>query len=105
MTLRIVTLAAAQLFDLLTFVRLVELRGIGAEGNPFIREAVESYGLPPVVLLKVALALLLVSAFVVLYQGVSGQGSRRRYPELAGVIVIAAVVFGFLGGLSNVASL
>jgi hypothetical protein len=101
-TLRIVTLTAAQLFDLLTFVRLVDARGPNAEGNPLVRYAVEAHGLPTVVLLKLALVLLLVSAFVTLYRGGS---SGRRFPRYAGVIVAASVISGLLGGLSNVATL
>jgi hypothetical protein len=95
---RIMAVLAAQLFDLATFTIMVGRHGIGTELNPLVAHGFDGFGMPIVVVMKVALVVQLASTIVVLERG----GRRgRRFPGLAATIAVAAVVAGLIGGISN----
>ena len=86
---RIAAVLAAQLFDLATFTIMVGRHGIGTELNPLVAHGFDGFGMPMVVVMKVALVVQLASTIVVL-----DRGGRRRHPipGLAATIAVAAVV-------------
>ena len=96
-TLAILTATTAQLLDLSTFVRMIDLHGIAAEANPLVERALADGGLPFAAVAKVAALAVVVAVTVVL----AGTDDRRRHPRLAGSVVAVAVLAGLLGGLSN----
>ena len=92
----ILTMAAAQMLDLATFVTMVDLDGPRAEANPLILAILGSGGIGTVVLAKVALVVLVAGVAVMLYLG-RERGSRR-----AGAILLGcATVAGLVGSWSN----
>jgi hypothetical protein len=96
MPLALLTMTIAQLFDLGTFVRMVQGHGSGAEANPLVHELLVGFGLPFVAVAKIA-ALSLVVAIVVVLAGRTATGHAR----LVALVVALAIVGGLLGGLSN----
>jgi hypothetical protein len=96
---RLAALFAAQLFDFGTFTRMVGRHGIVAELNPLVAQGFVAFGLPILVLVKLALVLLLGS--IVVLVGRDGP-ERRSIPGLAASITILAVIGGLVGGISNV---
>jgi hypothetical protein len=95
---RIATLFAAQFFDFGTFTLMVGRHGIGAELNPIVSQGFEAFGLPVLVLAKVALVVLLGSIVVLLARDSAGRLSR----PLAASVAVLAVAAGLAGGISNV---
>lgn len=96
---RLATLLAAQLFDFGTFTLMIGKHGIAAELNPIVAQGFETYGLPVLILTKLALVVLLASIVVLLTREVP---SRRTIPGLAALVTICAVIGGLVGGISNV---
>jgi hypothetical protein len=96
---RLAALLAAQLFDFGTFTLMVGRHGIVAELNPLVAQGFVAFGLPILVLVKLALVLLLGS--IVVLVGRDGP-ARRSIPGLAASITILGVVAGLVGGISNV---
>jgi hypothetical protein len=96
---RLAALLAAQLFDLGTFTLMVGRHGIVAEANPVVSQGFVAFGLPVLVVAKVALVVLLGSIVVLLARD---RPSRRSIPGLAATITVLAVVGGLAGGISNV---
>jgi hypothetical protein len=96
MPLAMLTLTIAQLFDLGTFVRMIEWHGSGAEVNPLVHGLLVGFGLPFVAVVKVA-ALSLVAAVVAV---LAGRASSRQV-RLAAIVVAIAIVGGLVGGWSN----
>jgi hypothetical protein len=96
---RLAALLAAQLFDFGTFTLMVGRHGIVAELNPLVAQGFVTFGLPILVLVKLALVLLLGS--IVVLVGRNGP-SRRSIPGLAASITILGVIAGLVGGISNV---
>ncbi|HEY6056457.1 MAG TPA: hypothetical protein VIV06_00415, partial [Candidatus Limnocylindrales bacterium] len=97
----LLAVVAAQWLDFATFVAMVRERGVGSEANPVVGAALAMGGMPLVTLGKFALMLLLVSTVVIL----GGERRAARYPRLARTIVIASVLAGIVGGVSNVATI
>jgi hypothetical protein len=96
---RLAALLAAQLFDFGTFTLMVERHGIVAEMNPLVAQGFEVYGLPILVVVKLALVVLLGSIVVLLAR----EGpARQTVRGLAASITILAVIGGMVGGISNV---
>jgi len=95
---RLAALFAAQLFDFGTFTGMIDRHGIRAELNPIVVQGFEAFGMPVVVLVKMALVVLVGS--VVFLLATEGQG-RKPQPGLATVVTLVAVSAGFLGGVSN----
>ena len=98
---RLAALFAAQFFDLGTFTLMVDRHGPAAEANPIIAQGYADWGLVLVVVAKLALILLVGSIVVLLAK----HPTRRSSLSIAAVISVAAVVAGFTGGVSNLATL
>jgi hypothetical protein len=95
---RLAAVFAAQLFDLGTFTGMIDRHGIHAELNPIVVRGFDAFGMPIVVLVKLALVVLVGS--VVFLLATEGPG-RKAQPNLATVVTLVAVAAGFLGGVSN----
>jgi hypothetical protein len=96
--LRLATILAAQLFDFGTFTVMIARHGIGGEANPIVSSGFAAFGLPIVVIAKIALVVLCGSLQIVLLRGVvAGRTSRR----LATIVALLAVAAGLVGGISN----
>jgi hypothetical protein len=88
-------LAAAHLFDFVSFIVMTGRHGIAAELNPIVVALAEGYGLPGLTVAKIAAVLLLGSVFLVLAP------QRRR---LASSVMLIGIAAGVLGGISNLAT-
>jgi hypothetical protein len=89
----LLTVAAAQLLDLATFIEMMRRVGPVAEANPLVAILYTVYGLPIVAVTKVALIGLVTSIVVVM--------ARRPADRMMGVVIGAAIVAGLVGGVSN----
>lgn len=98
---RLAALFAAQFFDLGTFTLMVDRYGVAAEANPIIAQGFANWGLVLVVVAKIALFVLVGSIVVLLAE----HPTRRSSLGIAAVVTVAAVVAGFTGGVSNLATL
>ena len=90
----VLTMAAAQLLDLATFVAMVNAAGPAAEANPLVAFLFGAYGFPMVAIAKIVL-LAVTAAIVAMLLGV------RPRPRLAGAVIAAGIVVGIVGGISN----
>ena len=99
MVLAVLTLTVAQLFDLGTFVRMIDGHGAAVEANPLVRFLLVDYGLPMLAVAKLA-ALSLVVAVVAHLAGRAAQPEHRR---LVGSLLAIAILAGLVGGWSNAA--
>jgi hypothetical protein len=98
---RLAALFAAQFFDLGTFTLMVDRHGVAAEANPIIAQGFSDWGMVLVVVAKLALVVLVGSIVVLLAE----HPTRRSSLGIAAVVTVAAVVAGFTGGVSNLATL
>lgn len=89
----VLAVGVAQIGDLLTFVRMIGIAGIGAELNPLVARGAETLGVAALVGMKVALIVLIGAVFAVL---------ARSHRRLAATIATAGTMAGLLGALSNV---
>jgi hypothetical protein len=96
---RLVSVLVAQLFDFATFTIMVGVHGIGTELNPLVAQGFATFGMPMLVLMKIALVVLLTSTIVVLSQD---RRAGRSVLDLAALITVLAVAGGLIGGISNV---
>jgi hypothetical protein len=96
MALALLTMTIAQLFDLGTFIRMIERYGSGSEANPVVQFLLSDFGLPFVVVAKVV-ALSLVVAVI----GVLAGRAAPEHPRLVATVFAVAIVAGLVGGLSN----
>ena len=90
----VLTMSAAQLLDLATFVTMVRSVGPASEANPLVAFLFNAYGFPLVAIAKVVLLALASAVAAILMRG----PERRR---LAGAVVAVGILVGVLGGLSN----
>ena len=90
----ILTLSAAQLFDLATFVEMIRREGPEAEANPLVGLLFGLYGYPLVAIAKVALLALVSAVGAILMAG----SPRTR---LAAGVIALGIVVGLVGGVSN----
>ena len=90
----VLTMSAAQLLDLATFVAMVRAVGPAAEANPLVAFLFGTYGFPLVAIAKVVL-LAVTAAIVAMLLGV------RPRPKLAGAVITTGIVVGLVGGFSN----
>jgi hypothetical protein len=95
---RLATILAAQLFDFATFTIMVGRYGIGGEANPIVANGFAAFGLPIVVVAKIALIVLCGSLQIVLLRGI---GMGRTSWRLATLVALLAVGAGLAGGVSN----
>ena len=96
MRFRLTALFAAQFFDLGTFSLMVDRHGVVAEANPIVAQGFADWGMPLVVVAKIALVLLVGSTVVLL----TAEFIKREVTK-----PVVAFVAGFTGGVSNLATL
>ena len=102
---RIASVLAAQLLDMATFAMMVGRHGIVAEMNPLVAHGFAGFGMPMVVLMKIALVVLVSSTITVLSRRntpARGTPGRDAAPDLVQVVTLVAVLAGLVGGISNV---
>jgi hypothetical protein len=92
----LMTMVAAQLFDLSTFLARLRRVGPAAESNPFVADALTNHGLPVLVIGKLITMAFVAALTVVLVR--SQQPSRAR---VAALVVAISIVAGLVGGGSN----
>ncbi len=90
----VLTMSAAQLFDLATFLTMVHRLGRGAEANPLVAVIFGAYGFPIVAIAKVTLLALVTAIGTILLKG-------QRTGWLTAGILAAGIVIGLVGGISN----
>jgi len=98
MVLALLTLTSAQLFDLGTFVRMIDGQGLSAEANPLVHFLAVDFGVPFVAVVKIVALSLVVSVIAV----VASRASSHHAVLIGGVFAIA-IVAGLVGGWSNAA--
>jgi len=90
----VLTMSAAQLFDLATFVTMVRRLGPAAEVNPLVGVLFALYGYRLVAIAK-----------VVLLAGVTATGAilvkRQGTAKLAVAVLAIGILIGLAGGISN----
>src|SRR3954452_17912415 len=97
MLLALLTMILAQVLDLTTFVLMVARRTAAAEANPMEAGLLGSVCVPGLVFGKLAIMLLVGSLGLLVLPKVR-RGRRAR----SGVLpMAAAIVAGFIGGLTN----
>ena len=95
---RLTAIFAAQMFDFVTFMIMVERHGVHAELNPIVAASFQSGGLPILFLVKLALVLYVGATIVILGR----RESLMAVPsKLASLITVAAVIGGVFGGWTN----
>ena len=99
--LRIATLGLAQAFDLVTFSLMVARHGSLAEQNPLVNDLFATYGMPAVVLAKLALVVS-ISALCI---AASSRGNRGVWSMIGGLPLALAIAAGLIGGITNTATL
>jgi hypothetical protein len=92
----LVAVTAAQMADLITFVRLMGDHGALAEANPLVHHGVLGLGPEPFILAKAILIVFIAASFSVV-------GKRRA--RTAHLVATVAVVAGLVGAYSNVLAL
>ena len=93
----VLTMSAAQLFDLATFLNMVNRLGPTAEANPLVGLLFGLYGFPLVAIAKVTMLALVCAIGAILLR-------RQATAPLAGLILVAGTLIGLAGGISNSAA-
>ena len=99
--LRLATLSLAQAFDLATFSVMVARHGSHVEANPLVNNLFDVYGMPAVIVGKVALVIL-IGALCVMASSRGGTGTWR---VVAGLPLALGIAAGLIGGITNAAVL
>jgi hypothetical protein len=89
-------LAAAHLFDYVTFIVMTSRHGLAAEINPVVIKVAQDYGLPGLTLAKAATVIFLSISVILL--------ARQHRRGTASVLLIIGIAAGIFGGLTNIAS-
>ena len=89
-------LILAHAADYVTFLAMVARHGIGAELNPIVVKIAAEHGLLLLTLAKTSAVLLVASTFLVV---------ARTRPRIAGGLLVAGVMLGGFGAMSNLASI
>jgi hypothetical protein len=92
----LVTAGLAQAGDLVTFIRMIAVRGPGAEANPIVAHLLATAGLPLLVAVKVGLIVFVVVTFAIVV---------RRHQWVAAFVATLATVVGVVGAASNILAL
>jgi len=92
----LMTMVAAQLFDLSTFLAMLRRVGPAAETNPFVVDTLTNHGLPILVIGK-----LVVVGFVAALTVVLIHSQRPSQARIAALVVAISIVAGLVGGGSN----
>lgn len=96
--MRLVTLALAQSFDLVTFMLMTRRLGPTAEANPLVAQVFEDYGLAAVAVAKIALVLLVGCLAIAAAQR---RGTTRTWAFIGGLPLALAIAVGLIGGITN----
>jgi hypothetical protein len=99
--LRIATLLLAQAFDLATFSVMVARHGHTAEANPIVSDLFVAYGMPAVVLAKLALVVLVGALWV---SSSTQRDGGRVWAVVGGLPLALAIAAGLIGGITNAAT-
>ena len=99
--LRLATLFLAQAFDLATFSLMVARHGARAEANPIVNDLFDTYGMPAVVIAKLALVLLVGALCIAGWS----RGNRGVWSMIGGLPLALAIAAGLIGGITNTAVL
>ena len=91
----LVFVAAAHLFDYVSFMLMVWRHGIVAEANPLVARVAGEFGIPGVTMAKVYVVVVTLATMVVL---------RPKHPRIAGIVLVLSVAGGLLGGFTNIAT-
>lgn len=94
----ILTMSAAQMLDLATFMTMMREVGPAAEANPLVAMLFGAYGFPMVAIAKVVLIAVVTGIAAILV-------NLPTHPRLAGAVVSLAILVGVIGGLSNAIAL
>jgi hypothetical protein len=89
-------LTLAHLFDWASFLVMIGRHGLGAEANPIVVTLFEEAGVPGVTLAKLATVAFAALLVVLLAP------KRRR---MAMALLSFGMIAGFIGGISNIATL
>ena len=92
----VLTMSAAQLLDLATFVNMIRQLGPAAELNPLVGALYALYGYPMVAIVKILLLAVVTAIVTILF----ARSSQPR-PRLAAGLVGLGILIGLVGGLSN----
>jgi hypothetical protein len=92
----VAALAAAQVFDFVSFLAMVGRHGLEAELNPVAVAVAQNFDLRALAILKLA-----VLGYVALTVGLLA----RTRPLVARGLIAVGIAAGVLGGISNVASI
>ena len=90
----VLTMSAAQLLDLATFVNMIRQLGPAAELNPLVSGLYALYGYPMVAIVKIILLALVTAITTILF-------ARTSRPRLAASLLALGTLVGLVGGLSN----
>lgn len=89
----LIAVALAQASDLVTFMRMVDVVGIGAELNPLVARGATTLGFGALAVAKAALVVLVAASFVIV---------ARRHRRVAATVATTGTMAGLLGAYSNV---
>ena len=90
----VLTMSAAQLFDLATFLTMVHRLGPAAEANPLVTLLFGAYGFRMVAIAKVTMLALVTAIGAILLK-------QRGTGPLVGGILALGIVIGLAGAVSN----
>jgi hypothetical protein len=90
----VLTMSAAQLFDLATFWTMVHRLGPGSEVNPLVGALFAVHGYAFVAAAKVAMLALVTAIGAILIR-------QQRTARLAAIVITIGTVVGLAGGISN----
>ena len=96
LTISLVALALAHLFDYTSFLFMVQRHGLAAEANPIVVEIARQAGLPGLTLAKVATVAFASLLLIVI-------APRRKW--VATGLLVVGIGAGLVGGITNVATL
>ena len=98
--LRLATLFLAQSIDLATFSVMVARHGAVAEANPIVSDLFYTYGMPAVVIAKLALVVLVAALCV----AAAAREHRGVWSVIGGLPLALAITAGLIGGITNAAA-
>ena len=99
--LRLATLFLAQALDLATFSVMVARHGAAAEANPLVSDLFDTFGMPVVVIAKLALVVLIGALCI----AASSRGNRGIWSMVGGLPLALGIAAGLIGGITNTAAL
>jgi len=92
----LLAVAIAPAGDLVTFIRMVSIAGLGTELNPLVARGADTLGFVPLIAAKAALVLLVGAVFTIV---------ARSHRRIAATVATAGMMAGLLGAYSNVLAL